>query len=350
MELSDLQSRAGEWLKGTGPESDIVMSSRIRLARNLVGYSFTSRISDERRREVTDLLRSSLSGDGVAKELTYFDLEALDELDRLFLVERHLISKEHAEGDGPRGVAISPEETVSIMVNEEDHLRIQVLRSGFQLSETWQAIDEIDDAIDRKVEYAHSSRLGYLTACPTNVGTGLRASVMLHLPALTLTKQIEKVIRAVTKMNLAVRGLFGEGTQFLGNFYQVSNQATLGKSEEEILDNISSTIPQIIRYERQAQGALTEQSRERLEDRVWRAFGMLQSARVITSNEAIDLLSHLRLGVNLGLVQEVTIGTVNGLFVLTLPAHLQKLEGQALEPAERDVVRARFIRQRLAAR
>jgi len=350
MELSDLQSRAGEWLKGTGPESDIVISSRIRLARNLVGYSFTSRLEEEKRKEVAELLRFSVAGDGVAGGLTYFDLEAIDEVDRLFLVERHLISKEHAEGHGPRGVAVHPDETVSIMVNEEDHLRIQALRSGFQLGETWHAIDGIDDAIDRKVDYAHSNRLGYLTACPTNVGTGLRASVMLHLPALTLTKQIEKVIRAVTKMNLAVRGLFGEGTQFLGNFYQVSNQATLGKSEEEILDNISSTVPQIIRYERQARTALAEQSRERLEDRVWRAFGTLETARVITSNEAIDLLSQLRLGINLGLVEEVAIGTVNELFVLTLPAHLQKLEGQALEPAERDVVRARFIRQRLTAR
>jgi len=263
-----------------------------------------------------------------------------------FLVERHLISKEHADSEGARGVALNDEETVSIMVNEEDHLRLQVLKSGFNLGETWELIDEIDDAIDREVDYAFSPELGYLTACPTNVGTGMRASVMLHLPALLFTRQIEKVITAVGKMHLVVRGLYGEGTQYSGSLHQISNQITLGKSEEEILDNIVSTVPQIVRYERRAREMLLSQNRAKLEDRIYRSLGMLKSARTISSSETITLLSHLRLGINLGLI-EMGIGQVNQLFIRALPAHLQKLEGKELEPEERDAARATFIRENL---
>ena len=262
------------------------------------------------------------------------------------LRERHLISKEHAEADGARGVAIDDKETVSVMVNEEDHLRIQVLKSGFQLGETWEIIDELDDAIDHELTYAFSAELGYLTACPTNVGTGMRASVMLHLPGLLFTKQIDKVITAVGKMSLVVRGLYGEGTQYAGSLYQISNQVTLGKSEEEILDNIVSTVPQIVRYERRAREMLLSQNRPKLEDRVYRSLGMLKSARTISSSETITLLSHLRLGINLGLI-EMAIGQVNQLFIRTLPAHLQKMEGEELGPDERDRARATFIRTSL---
>jgi len=233
------------------------------------------------------------------------------------------------------------------MINEEDHLRAQAFRSGFHIEETWATIDALDDRIGERIPYAFSEQLGYLTACPTNVGTGMRASVMLHLPALGITTQIEQVVHAVQKMGLAVRGLYGEGTQALGNLYQVSNQMTLGKSEQEIIENIASTVPTIVTMERKAREALMEQSREQLEDKVWRSLGLLRSARSISSNETIDHLSHLRLGVNVGLIDRVDMGTINQLFILTLPAHLQKMEGRVLEPRQRDIVRANFIRETL---
>jgi len=347
MHLDDLNSQAGEWLRGEGPESDIVISSRIRLARNLADFPFTNRASVEQKAEIAEIMRERLATIELrGSKLTHFDLASLSKLDLQFLVERHLISKELAQAEGARAIHINDEETVSIMVNEEDHLRIQVLKSGFQLGETWEIIDELDDMVDRAVNYAFSLELGYLTACPTNVGTGMRASVMLHLPALLLTRQIDKVITAVGKMNLVVRGLYGEGTQYAGSLYQVSNQVTLGKSEEEILDTIVSTVPQIVRYERRAREMLLSQNRARLEDRVYRSLGMLKSARTISSSETITLLSHLRLGINLGLI-EMDIGKVNQLFIRALPAHLQKMEGKELETEERDAVRAAFIRRSL---
>jgi len=347
MHLDDLSGQAGEWLKGEGPESDIIISSRIRLARNLADFPFTNRASIEQKAEIAEIMRERLANVELrGSKLSYFDLATLNKLDLQFLVERHLISKELAQAEGARSIHINDEETVSIMVNEEDHLRIQVLKSGFQLGETWEIIDELDDMVDRAVTYAFSLELGYLTACPTNVGTGMRASVMLHLPALLFTRQIDKVITAVGKMNLVVRGLYGEGTQYAGSLYQVSNQVTLGKSEEEILDTIVSTVPQIVRYERRAREMLLSQNRARLEDRVYRSLGMLKSARTISSSETITLLSHLRLGINLGLI-EMDIGKVNQLFIRALPAHLQKMEGKELETEERDAVRAAFIRRSL---
>jgi protein arginine kinase len=347
MEINELARQAGEWLKGEGPESDIIVSSRIRLARNAADFPFTYRATPEQKAEIAEILRESISRlDVSSTKFTYFDLSELDPLDLEFLVERHLISKELAEAEGPRGVAVNDEETIGIMVNEEDHLRLQVMKSGFQLGETWELIDELDDAIDRELNYAFSLELGYLTACPTNVGTNMRASVMLHLPALLFTRQIDKVITAVNKMNLVVRGLYGEGTQYSGSLYQISNQVTLGKSEEEILDNIVSTVPQIVRYERRAREMLLSQNRDKLEDRVYRSLGMLKSARTISSSETITLLSHLRLGINLGLI-EMDIGQVNELFIRALHAHLQKLTGKELESEERDTARAAFIRKNL---
>jgi len=347
MELNELPTRAGEWLKGSGPDSDIVIASRIRLARNMADYPFSSRASAQQKEEISALLKRAIMDGDIGLKLVYYDLNNTAELDRYMLVERHLISKEHANGDGSRGVIISRNEILSIMINEEDHLRIQVLQSGLQLTAAWEAIDRIDDVIDHHVSYAFSEELGYLTACPTNVGTGMRASVMLHLPALGFTKQIDKVMRAINKMNLAVRGLYGEGTQFSGSFYQISNQVTLGKSEAEILDIIGSTVPRIIEYERRARQALLAHNRERLEDKIWRALGVLKNTRTICSDETIDLLSYLRLGINLGIVDNLDMSVVNQLFVLTLPAHLQKLDGRELSAPERDIARAKFIRRHL---
>ena len=348
MQLTDLVRQSGEWLRGAGADSDIVISTRIRLARNVADYPFVSRLKPAQQAELSQRLCESIVDDAVVPECHYFDLKVASDIERRLLVERHLISKEHEEAQGDRGVAIRVNEAVSIMVNEEDHLRIQVLHCGFELAETWRLASEVDAAAAERVPYAYSERLGYLTACPTNVGTGMRASIMLHLPALELAKQIEKVFHAVTKINLVVRGLYGEGTQASGNLYQISNQISLGKTEEEILQEIQGIIPEIIENERRARHFLLERNRQQLEDRVWRAYGMLRHARVISSGETIALLSHLRLGVHLGLLSDLDISAVNQLFVRTLPAHLQVIEGRELDPQVRDVARATYIRKCLA--
>src|SRR5262249_46647754 len=293
------------------------------------------------------LLRDRIGKLELDPRLSYVNVPTLSILDRQFLVERQLISRELASAEGPRGVALGPHETVSLMVNEEDHLRLQVMRSGFTLDEAWQDIDKVDDLLEQRVNYAFSDEFGYLTACPTNVGTGMRSSVMLHLPALVLTKQIEKVFRALQKINLAVRGLYGEGSRASGDFYQISNQVTLGKSETTILTEIREVIPQIITYERQARQTLTRESRQALHDKVSRAFGTLRSATMMTSEETMDLLSSVRLGINLGLLEDITIPTVNQLFIQTQPAHLQKLMGGSLDGEERNAARARYLRSRL---
>lgn len=350
MEVNDLQGCAGEWLCGDGPESDIVISSRIRLARNLAEHRFLSQADHLEAARIEVEVRGPMASLDLTPGFSYFSLPDLSLLDRQFLVERHLISREHAYGKGARGVGLAPNESLSIMVNEEDHLRIQGLGSGLRLRETWEWIDDVDSRLEQKLDYAFSPQFGYLTVCPTNVGTGLRASVMLHLPALVMTRQIEKVFQAVSKINLAVRGLYGEGTQASGDFYQISNQPTLGKAESDIIENIERVIPKIVEYERTVRHNLLEQKRELIEDKVWRAFGMLRTARTINSEETMDLLSAVRMGVNLGVIADVEIGAINELFVSTQPAHLQKLESTELSSSQRDITRASFIRDRLAPR
>ncbi|MEZ0230267.1 MAG: protein arginine kinase [Planctomycetota bacterium] len=340
----------GEWLSGSGPESDIVMSTRIRLARNVSEYPFLTRIEEKQKSELERFLRDKLQKTKLASDISYKNLNDTTPIDRICLVERHLISRDHAQGEGGRGVALAADETLSVMVNEEDHLRVQVLRSGFQPDAAWQQISRIDRALEGELNFSFSPQFGYLTACPTNVGTGMRVSVMLHLPALVMTKQIEKVFHAVTKINLAVRGFYGEGTQASGDFYQISNQITLGKSEEDVLKIMSDHVPQIVAYERNTREKLISENRAGLEDRVWRAFALLERARLITSEETMDYLSAVRMGVNLGLIDKIGIQAVNELFILTQPAHLQKLQGRELETPERDELRAAFIRQKLAGR
>ena len=347
MEFKALAGTTGEWLKGTGPESDIVISTRVRLARNIADFPFLSRATPAQRKELEELLGREIKASGALTKALYYPLEAATPLDLQFLVERHLISKDLANSSGARGVAFGDRESVSIMVNEEDHVRMQVLKSGLQIPGAFEQINRLDDLLEKRVDFSFSAQLGYLTVCPTNVGTGLRVSVMMHLPALVITKQIEKVFYAVSKINLAVRGLYGEGTQASGNFFQISNQITLGKSEEQVLNNLESAIPQIIRYERSAREALLGQSRVKVEDKVWRAHGLLRSARLITSDEVMDRLSDLRLGVNMGIVKDLTIKTINEIFIQTQPAHLQKMEGKELSSIQRDAGRAEFIRSKL---
>lgn len=347
MKINDLRDNTGEWLRGTGPESDIVISTRIRLARNIARYPFLSRANLKQKKELEEYISEKIKESGITNDLCYVRLSETSPVDRLFLVERHLISREHAGGEGERGVAFGKSETISLMVNEEDHLRIQVIHSGFELMKAWKVIDDVDNKLEKKISYAYSSRFGYLTACPTNVGTGMRASVMLHLPALGMTHHIEKVFNAVMKLGLVVRGLYGEGTQVSGDLYQISNQFTLGKSEQEIIEIIESVIPRITNYERMARKALISESKEQLEDRIWRSYGMLKVARLISSEEVMHLLSQVRMGVNLGIINDIEMKTLNELFILTLPGHLQKIEGRELDSAQRNIIRASYVRKRL---
>jgi protein arginine kinase len=346
MNMDDLTRTSGEWLRGTGPESDIVMCSRIRLARNLADFPFTNRASRGEKGEIESHFKNAT--DRAHVELSYLELNGMSALDRQFLRERQLISNELANGEGPRGVAIGPQENISIMVNEEDHLRIQVMLSGLSLGEVWDQINRLDDRLEEHLAYAYSPQLGYLTACPTNVGTGIRVGVMLHLPALVQTKQIDKVFRALQKINLAVRGLYGEGTQAFGDFYQISNQQTLGKSEQELIRILSDVVPQVIQYERTARTALMNERRQHLHDQVSRAYGVLKTAHTISSEETMHLLSSVRMGINLGLIDDLPIATVNELFIQTQPAYLQKLQGTELGVEERNVARASYLRSRLS--
>jgi protein arginine kinase len=348
MKISDLTTHAGEWLRGSGPMSEVVISSRIRLARNVSGFPFLARCSAQQRRSLEHKIRDTILAANFSAKTLYVDLENAPEIDRQLLVERHLISKPHKDAEGARGVAIGENETLSIMVNEEDHLRIQVLRSGLQFEEAWEQINAIDNALEATLDYAFHPRFGYLTACPTNVGTGIRVSVMLHLPALKLTGEIEKVFRAAKDMHLAVRGLYGEGTEATGDFYQISNQTTLGKSEEDIIGDFKHVvIPRIIDYEHHARKTLLNDRTLALDDKVCRALGVLRTARLMTSEETLALLSHVRLGVNLDRVKDLDINKVNELFLLTQQAHLQKILGKKLEGDIRRAARADFIRQRL---
>ncbi len=348
MDLDSLTQSNSEWLRGTGPESDVVVSTRIRLARNLAQFPFNTRADDAARGQIVEQVKESLDDLPVPKILNFVDVPSLDEISQQFLVERQLISRELAEADGPRGVAFSRAEDVSIMVNEEDHLRLQVLRSGLALDECWEEIDRMDDALEEKLTFAFHERYGYLTACPTNVGTGIRVSVMLHLPALVQTREIQKVFHSLQKINLAVRGLYGEGSQALGDFYQISNQYTLGLSETQVIDKVRSVIPRLLDYERRARTAMLEEKKEQLHDHIARASGILRSAQTISSEETMHLLSSVRLGVNLGLIDDVEISTLNELFIMTQPAHLQKLKKAELDSADRNKARAALLRNRLA--
>jgi len=370
MKLTDISHDINEWFSGRGPLSDIVMSSRIRLARNLAGYKFISRCSTEEKAEILDILRTVLMSLDVGKPLHYFSVDQSSDLSRHFLVERHLISRHHASGKGPRGVVIAQGEFFTGMINEEDHLRIQVLKPGCQLGACADLIDRIDNMIEQQVNYMFCSKYGFLTACPTNLGSGVRISVMLHLPALKMTEHISKFMNAAKDMNLAVRGLFGEGTEAASDLYQVSNQVTLGVSEDTIIDEFENhVIPQMVEYEKAARKTLLENQVDILNDKISRAMALLQNAHLISSQEALFLLSHLRLGINLrDSLQASTpaidklcnlfekrshqeagtpVETINRLFMLTLPAHLQINSGQTLNATRRDALRARIIRSAL---
>lgn len=337
------------WMKGEGPDSDIVISSRIRVARNLSGYAFPILATNQHSHQVLEQISEVLESDDLSS-ISHFELLELNELSDLekkVLVEKHLISPHLANESRNGAVILSENESISIMVNEEDHLRIQCMFPGFQIKEAWELANQIDDAFEAQVDYAFDERRGYMTSCPTNVGTGIRASVMVHLPALVMTQQINRVLTAITQVGLAVRGIYGEGSEAIGNLFQISNQITLGQSEEEIIDNLYSVAKQIITHEKTARIKLLEESNPQIVDRVNRSFGILSYAMIMDSKEAAQRLSDVRLGIDLGLIKHVPANVMYELVVMTQPGFLQQFAGGQLSTEERDIRRAELIRERL---
>jgi protein arginine kinase len=340
----------GPWIGAHGPHCDVVMSCRSRLARNIAGFPFVNRASAAQRTELLNVARGVLLNGALSESMIWVDLVQSTERDRQLLFERHLISKNLLEGTNERAVAISGDESLSVMINEEDHLRMQILAPGLELRNVFDRINAIDNAIESHLDYAFSRRWGYLTACPTNVGTGIRFSVMMHLPALKITNEIERVRRAAKDLHLAVRGYYGEGSESAGDFYQISNQVTLGRTEDELLAEFEEKIlPRIIDYEHQARRVLVERNEALLDDRVQRALGILRAARLLGAEEAMKHLSRVRLGVHLGRIKDVDAQVIHRLFLQVQPAHVQLHENRDLDPDELREVRATIVRRALGA-
>jgi len=347
MQIHTFLSPPAETARRHGPNDRIVMSSRVRLARNLRDFSFPGWAKKPERVKV---LETVLPAVGALPEMADSFAEAMDNLtalDKQLLVERHLISREHAAKNVGSGLVVNRAETFSVMINEEDHLRMQALRPGFQTREAWQAIDKLDSALEKKLNFAFDNELGYLTACPTNLGTGIRVSAMLHLPGLVLSEQINPIIQSVNKLGLAVRGLYGEGTEALGNVFQVSNQMTLGESETVIVERLEKVLSQIIEHEQNARQTLMEKKPKVVFNHIGRAYGILANAHSISSKETMNLLSFLRLGVDMELFPGTERSLVDELFLITQPAHLQKQVSDKLTAEERDLIRADMVRDRL---
>jgi len=330
-----------------GPNDRIVMSSRVRLARNLRDASFPGWAKKPERVKILETILPAICA---LPEMSDSFAEAMDNLtalDKQILVERHLISREHAAKNVGSGIVLNREESFCVMINEEDHLRMQALRPGFQIREAWNAIDQLDSALEKKLNYAFDNELGYLTACPTNLGTGIRVSAMLHLPGLVLAEQINPIIQSVNKLGLAVRGLYGEGTEALGNVFQVSNQMTLGESETVIVERLEKVLGQIIEHEENARQSLMEKKPKTVFNHIGRAYGILANAHSISSKETMNLLSLLRLGIDLNLFPGTPRALVDELLLVTQPAHLQKQISDKLSAEERDLLRADMVRERL---
>ncbi|HHW57171.1 MAG TPA: protein arginine kinase [Clostridia bacterium] len=334
-----------------GHDKDVVLSSRIRLARNIKDIPFPTIMTEDQGRRVIELVKKAILGSNTILSTQFLeeDMKKLTPIDRQSLVEKHLISPDLSQNVKTGYALIKDDNTVSIMVNEEDHLRIQCILEGLRLKESWDTADKIDDLIEETIDYAYDEKLGYLTACPTNVGTGIRASVMVHLPALTITGQISNLLNSVSKIGMAVRGIYGEGTQALGDIYQISNQVTLGQSEKEIIENIEGVARQVIFSERKARENLYKKQKVQIEDRVGRAFGILSHAKVMSTKEYMTLMSDVRLGIVLGIL-DVPVDKIDRLTAQIQPANLQKIYGRQLEPYERDVKRAEYIRNQISQR
>jgi protein arginine kinase len=346
-ELQSFLSLPAEAARRTGPLDQVVFSSRVRLARNIQGFSFPGWAKKPERVRSLEVIRAAVEQLPALSGGFSETMDSLSALEKQILVERHLISREHAAKSGGSGLVIDRSEGVCVMINEEDHLRMQALRPGFQLAEVWQLIDEIDTALESRLPYAFAPDLGYLTACPTNVGTGIRVSAMLHLPGMVLAELINPTIQSVNKLGLAVRGLYGEGTEALGNIFQVSNQMTLGESEPEIVERLSKVVHQMIEHETNARQKLLEEKPKVLFNHIGRAFGVLANAYSISSKEAMNLLSLVRLAHDLKMFPGVPRALFDELILVTQPAHLQRAHAGKLGAEERDVRRADLLRERL---
>ncbi|HLH56487.1 MAG TPA: protein arginine kinase [Verrucomicrobiae bacterium] len=330
-----------------GPHDRIVMSSRVRLARNIKDAAFPGWAKKPERVRVLEQIRPAIEGLPEMKDAFSETMDSLSALDKQILVERHLISREHAAKSAGSGLVLNRDETLCFMINEEDHIRMQALRPGLQLRQAWGAIDQADSFLEKKLDYAFNPEMGYLTACPTNIGTGIRVSAMLHLPGLVLGEQINPIIQSVNKLGLAVRGLYGEGTEALGNVFQVSNQMTLGEAESAIVERLEKVLAQIIEHEENARASLLEKKPKMVYNHIGRAYGILANAHSISSKETMNLLSLMRLGIDVGLFPGVERSLVDELFILTQPAHLQKQHSEKLTAEERDLLRADMVRERL---
>jgi protein arginine kinase len=346
MKIDAILTKPGDWMSG-GTWHPIVISSRVRLARNLAKLPFPGWAKKSERVRILEEIKPEVDTLPAIKEGFSEQLNELSATEKQVLVERHLISREHAAKGMGSAVVINPQQTISIMINEEDHLRMQAITCGLELEKTFQLIDEIDTALEAQLDFAFDEEVGYLTACPTNVGTGMRASAMVHLPGLVLGEQINQVVNSVNKIGLAVRGLYGEGTEAMGNLFQVSNQTTLGEKEDQIIGRLHKVIETLIQRETQARENLMATKRTTLMDQIGRAYGILTHAYSISSKEALNLISVLRLGIDLGFFPEEGRGIINQLLMETQPAHLQNLSQQKLAAEERDHLRADIVRARL---
>lgn len=345
--FEQMLTKVAHWLREKGPDSDIVFSSRIRLARNLKGFPFSNRCSEQQMRDIISLVRSCANRCSLLGNARYYGFKDMNMIDRQFLMERFLISRELAQSSGEKGVIVDSSERFSLMINEEDHLRMQVLKSGLALSSAWEDLCAIDDELDSELDFAFEEPWGYLTACISNAGTGLRASVMIHLPGLIMTKRIVNILHNASKMHLAIRGLHGEGSEMLGDYFQISNQVTLGKAEDEIVEMTGSLTRQLISEERRARDELMKNQNVVVEDKVGRAMGILSGAKILSTRESMELLSNIRLGIYCGMVPGINPETLDALLIEIQPAHLQKRFPDHLEPLARDMERAKLIKETL---
>jgi len=348
VDFQEMINNPARWLGGDGEEGEIVLSSRIRLARNLSNHRFTHNARKDELAEILAEARKAAEDTETFSRRNFFSMGHITSLDRQFLAERHLVSREFLFNSTNRGLLVNGDEDVCLMINEEDHLRMQAFSSGFDLNRAFEAVDKLDSELAPRLDLAYSDRLGFLTACPTNLGTGLRASVLIHLPGLVHSKEIHKLLESLRKLHHSIRGLYGEGTEVMGNFFQLSNSTTLGNPESLIVNNLKEMVTKIIGFERKARDMLFRKARSLLEDKVWRAYGLLKYARSVSTKEALSLISAVRLGVGVGLITDVSIKKLNQLLIYIQPAHLQMMAGRTMEAQERDVARADYIRKTLA--
>ncbi len=345
--FEQMAKKPAVWLSGESSDSQVVLSSRVRLARNIANSPFPSRADTDARERVLSFVKNALKKSPDLSQGTFVNCSQLNDLDRSFLVERHLVSLEFTQLRDFSALLIGKNENLSVMINEEDHLRIQALASGLEIREAFRMADHVDDELAKSLEFAFDPTFGYLTSCPTNTGTGMRASVLIHLPGLALTREIEKVISQISKLGLVVRGFYGEGSDVWGNLFQVSNQTTLGRSEQDLLESLERVTRQIIEYEENARKRLFNEAKDQIEDKIWRAYAILKYARTLTSEETLNMLSAIRLGIGMAVLDIVSLSQVNEILALTQPAHLQKYFKKRMEPGERDQVRAELVRSKL---